>query len=85
MDMEKQDAEVGGVKYPKCTVELLGVPANSVLIFRKVRKGLIRYLVDIEGLPRGEAEAIGDEFQTEATSGDSDHVLTTCFRWVDVV
>lgn len=84
MSEETQDAEVGGVKYPNCTVELLGTSTNSVAIFRKVRKGLIRYLVDVEGLPRDKAEAIGDEFQTEATSGDGDHVLTVCFRWVDV-
>lgn len=84
MDAEQQETEGGGVKYPNCTVELLGTTANSVAIFRKVRRELIRYLVNVEGVPRDKAEVIGDEFQTEATSGDSDNVLATCFRWVDV-
>lgn len=78
--MSEQDATT--VKYPGCTVELLGTPANPVLIFRKVRKELIRYLTDVAGLPREEAVAIGDEFEDEATA--STDVLTVCFRWVDV-
>lgn len=82
MEATWNETEDGGVKYPNCTVELLGTPANPVLIFRKVRKELIRYLVDIEGLPREEAVTIGDQFQDEATS--STDVLAVCFRWVDV-
>jgi hypothetical protein len=73
------------VRYPECEVELLGVDKNAVAIFRKVRKELIRYLADVEGLPLAEATAKGDEFQTEATSGDYDHVQITCHRWVTVV
>lgn len=82
MSEEMQETEDGGVRYPKCTVELLGTPANPVLIFRRVRKELIRYLTDTKGLSRDEAVAIGDEFQNEATS--STDVLAVCFRWVDV-
>lgn len=71
-------------KYPDCTVELLGVDANAVSIFRKVRKELIRYLVDTEGWDRAEATKEGDAFQEEAISGDYEHVLITCHRWVNV-
>lgn len=70
-------------KYPGCTVELLDTSANAVAIFRAVRRGLIRHLTD-GGMPRAEAETIGDAFQTEATSGDYGHVLITCQRWVTV-
>lgn len=72
------------VRYPGCEVELLGVDQNAVAIFRKVRKVLIRYLVDVEGMSQAEATAKGDEFQAEATSGDYDHVLATCHHWVTV-
>jgi hypothetical protein len=74
-----------GVKYPECEVELTGVDGNAVAIFRKVRKGLIRHLIDVEGWDRTKAEKEGDAFQTEATSGDYDHVLITCHRWVTVL
>lgn len=82
MSDESSETEI---RYPGCEVELLGVDANAVVIFRKVRKELIRYLTDVEGLPRSEAVEIGDQFQTEATSGDYDHIGITCQRWVTVV
>lgn len=72
------------VKYPECTVQLSGSDGNAILIFRKVRKELIQHLRD-QGWDRQDAEKEGDAFQEEATSGDYDHVLTTCHRWVDVV
>lgn len=73
------------IRYPGCEVELLGVDANAVAIFRKVRKELIHYLTDVEGLTHEKAVEIGDQFQAEATSGDYDHVGITCERWVTVV
>lgn len=72
------------VKYPECEVELMGVDANAVAILRKVRKELIRHL-EAQGWSREDAVKEGDAFQTEATSGDYDHVLITCQRWVSVV
>ncbi len=72
------------VRYPECEVILLGSDGNAVAIFRKVRRGIIDYLVREEGLLRADAERVGDEFQAEATSGDYDHVLITCHRWVTV-
>lgn len=73
------------VKYPDCVVQLVGVDPNAVAVFRKVRKELIRHLVDTGQMSRPEAEAKGDEFQTEATAGDYDHVFATCYRWVTVI
>lgn len=72
------------VRYPDCVVQLSGTDGNAVLVFRKVRKELIRHLRD-GGMDRAEATAIGDEFQEEATAGDYDNVLITCHRWVTVV
>lgn len=70
-------------KYPDCTVQLSDTSAHAVAIFRKVRRELINHLVDT-GTPRADAEQEGDAFQTEATSGDYDHVLITCHRWVTI-
>lgn len=70
-------------KYPGCTVELLDTSAHPVMIFRKVRRELIRHLTD-EGMPWAEAETIGDAFQTEALSVDCDNVLIICQQWVTV-
>lgn len=70
-------------KYPGCTVQLVNTSANAVAIFRKVRRELIRHLVDT-GTSWAEAEQEGNAFQDEATSGDHDHVLITCQRWVNV-
>lgn len=73
-----------GVKYPECEVELTGVDANAVAIFRTVRKALIRHL-EAQGWDYQEAVKEGDAFQDEATSGDYDNVLATCHRWVSIV
>ena len=75
---------MSGVKYPGCTVQLLGVDGNAVLVFRKVRKELIRHLVHEQGWDQVEAIEEGDAFQVEAMSGDYDDMLSTCRRWVNV-
>lgn len=82
--MTQETTEESSVKYPQCTVELTGVDRNAVAIFRKVRKELINHLVE-QGWDRANAVKEGDAFQEEATSGDYDNVLATCFHWVNVV
>lgn len=72
------------VKYPECEVQLVGVDENAVAIFRKVRKELIRYLVDEKGMARADATQEGDAFQAEATSGDYNNMFATCERWVTI-
>ena len=56
-------------------VELTGINGNAFSILGKV----------IRALKKGGAtsEQI-EEFQAEATSGDYDHLLQTCMKWVDV-
>jgi len=62
-------------KYPDITVQLTGEDGNAFLILGKVRKALRR-----AGVPSEERDA----FTTEATSGDYDHLLQTCMKWVNV-
>lgn len=81
---KNQDETAATVRYPDCVVQLGGTDGNAVLVFRKVRKELIRHLRD-GGMDHAEATAIGDEFQEEATAGDYDNVLITCHRWITVV
>lgn len=76
------DSEAG-VRYPECEVELSGVDGNAIVIFRTVRKALIKHL-EAQGWDHRAAVREGDAFQAEATSGDYDHVLDTCHRWVTV-
>jgi hypothetical protein len=71
-------------KYPECTVELLGVSSNAHAIIGKVRRELREYLRSTGTVP-GDVDAKIQEFTEEATSGDYDHVLITCHRWVVVI
>lgn len=61
------------VKYPHVHVKMVGEDGNAFSILGRVSKAMKR-----AGL-RAEAE----EFLTEATSGDYDHLLQTCMIWVN--
>lgn len=63
------------VRYPDVTVELVGETGNAFNILGKVSKAMRR-----ADVPKAEI----DEFMAEATSGDYDHLLQTCMKWVDV-
>lgn len=63
------------VKYPSVTVQLLGEDGNAMAMIGAVRRGLRR-----AGVPNAELDA----FSQEAMSGDYDHVIQTCMKWVDV-
>ena len=62
-------------KYPDITVELVGQNGNAFCIlgicFRAMREA---------GLSQEEL----DKFHDEATSGDYNHLLTTCMEWFNV-
>ncbi len=60
-------------RYPEIEVQLAGVDGNAFSIIGHVRRALRR-----GGVPTDEQ----NEFFTEATSGDYDHVLQTCMKWV---
>lgn len=62
-------------KYPMIEVDLSGEDGNGFFIIGRMVKALKR-----GGVPKEEAE----EFRKEAMSGDYDHLLLTCERWVSV-
>lgn len=64
------------VKHPQITVELIGRDGNAYAILAAVRKAMRRARLEREEI---------DAFVNEATSGDYDHLLYTCMKWVNVI
>ena len=62
-------------KYPDIIVELSGEDGNAFTILGRIGEALKR-----NGIPQKERE----DFYNEATSGDYDHLLQTCMKWVNV-
>ena len=56
-------------------VELTGVNGNAFVIIGTVARALRKGGATPEQIK---------EFQSEATSGDYDHLLQTCMKWVNV-
>ena len=63
------------VKYPDITVQLTETDGNAFAILGKVQSALRK-----AGVPDEER----NKFFAEATTGDYDHLLQTCMRWVNV-
>lgn len=67
--------KMSDVKYPEIHVQLVGLDGNAFVIlgrcFDAMRKA---------GLSKEER----DSFRKEATSGNYDHLLATCFEWFDI-
>lgn len=68
-------ANTSEVKYPEIEVQLVGEDGNAFYIIGRVQNALRR-----GGVPAEEVS----EFANEAMSGDFDHLLATCMKWVDV-
>jgi len=64
-----------GPRYPDTQVQLSGTDGNAFAVLGKVDRALRK-----AGATDEELRA----FRAEATSGDYDHLLATCMRWVDV-
>ena len=64
------------VKYPDIKVQLVGTDGNAYVIMGKVARALRAARVSAEEV---------SQFRNEATSGDYDHLLQTCMKWVDVL
>lgn len=64
-----------GPKYPGVKVSLSTCDGNSFAIMGRVRAAMKKKKV---------LDSEIDAFTKEAKSGDYDHLLQTCFRWVDV-
>jgi hypothetical protein len=61
--------------YPEIEVQLVGLDGNAGAIMGRVAEALRR-----DGVPRDKI----NEFRTECMSGDYDHLLQTCMKWVEV-
>lgn len=62
-------------RYPNIAVQLPGRGGNAFVVIGKTALAL---------RGAGVAEEEVKAFRTECMSGDYDHVLYTCMRWVDV-
>ena len=65
--------EKSGPRFPSTVVKLVGEDGNAFTVLGAVGKALKR---------TGHADVV-DEFMQEAMSGDYDHLLRTCMKWVD--
>ena len=63
------------IRYPEITVSLIGGDGNAYAILGKVTRALKR-----DGVP----EHVVKEYQSEAMSGDYNHLLLTTMKWVNV-
>ena len=63
------------MKYPKIKVKLVGEDGNAFAILGRVTRAMHQAKVPPEEIK---------QFQTEAMSGDYDHLLCTCTEWVNV-
>lgn len=63
------------IKYPAVSVQLTGEDGNAFFIIGKVMRALKK---------SGVSAAEVDQFKAEAMSGDYDHLLQTCMKWVSV-
>jgi hypothetical protein len=63
------------VRYPAIKVRLTGKDGNAFSILGNVVREMRRHGVETRVI---------DQFQEEAMSGDYDHLLQTCMKWVDV-
>lgn len=63
------------VKYPEIEVQLTGRDGNAFVILGFVTAAMRRARLPQETI---------NEFLAEAQSGDYDHLLRTCLKWVNV-
>jgi len=66
--------EDDGPLYPDVEVQLTGLDSNAMVLMSAVTQALKR---------AGYRDAV-DPFRREAMSGDYDHLLSTCMRYVNV-
>ena len=63
------------IKYHEIEVDLVGTDGNAFALIGKVRQAL-----KANGVSKQEI----DDFSKEATSGNYNHLLQTCMKWVNV-
>lgn len=63
------------MKYPEITVNLIGSSGNAFDILANMKCTMQKHKVSREDI---------DSFLKEAMSGDYDHLLQICMKWVNV-
>ncbi len=63
------------IKYPNISVKLIGMDGNAFAILGKVVNSMKKEKLSSEEIK---------QFQIEALSGDYDHLLQTCMKWVNI-
>jgi len=63
-------------KFPHIEVQLTGIDGNAFSVMGAVSREMKR---------DPEAKLLVDDFRIEAMSGDYNHLLQTCMKWVEVV
>ena len=63
------------IKYPEIEVDLVGTDGNAFALIGKVWQAL---------KANGGSKQEIDDFSKEATSGNYNHLLQTCMKWVNV-
>jgi GH35 family endo-1,4-beta-xylanase len=63
-------------KFPHIEVQLTGIDGNAISVMGAVAREMKR---------DPEAKLLVNDFMEEAMSGDYDHLLQTCTKWVEVV
>jgi len=63
------------MKYPNISVKLVGTDGNAFAILANMKSALRKHKVSGEDI---------EAFLEEAMSGDYDHLLQTCMKWVNV-
>ena len=62
-------------KYPNITVKLVGEDGNAFFILGKCQRAMKEAKIPQEEV---------DNFIKEATSGNYDHLLSTCVNWFNI-
>lgn len=66
---------IGEPRYPGIILPLSDCDGNAFAVLGRARKAFRRNKIE---------DSVWEEFRAEATAGDYEHLLLTCFRWFDV-
>lgn len=71
------------IRHPDITVQLSGTDSNAGALMGMITNAIKQARRDGDLTPE-EARTSTLEFRREAMSGDYDHLLQTCMKWVNV-
>ena len=72
--MEDNKMDCKEIEFKKPKVKLVGTDGNAYAILAKIRKALREC---------GQLDKV-EKFTKEATSGDYDHLIQTCFKYANI-